>query len=77
VVPTRREHLQIAEGVGAFITGFLRNRSSGASVLCTKELSAMHHMKFLRDAIPSAKFIFMIRDPRAIVLSIGKGPVQI
>ena len=76
MAPTRREHLRIAEGVGAFIVGFLRNRSSGASVLCTKELGAMDHMKFLRDAIPSAKFIFMIRDGRANVLSVGKGPVQ-
>lgn len=71
--PTKREHSHIAEGVGAFIEGFLRNRSGGARVLCTKELGAMHHMDFVRDAIPSAKFIFMIRDGRGNVLKISRG----
>lgn len=61
------------EALGGFILGFLRNRSEGAPVLCVKELGLLTLGPTIVRAVPSSKFILMIRDERAQVLRVGAG----
>lgn len=50
----------------AFIHQLLRQRAEGAQVLCSKEPFNMRHGLLLEEMFLNSKFVFVIRDGRAV-----------
>ena len=56
--------------VGAFILEIIVNHGTPAPRLCNKDPFTLKSAVYLRHLFPNSKFIFMIRDGRAVVHSI-------
>lgn len=56
--------------VGAFILEIIARHGVPAPRLCNKDPFTLRSAVYLRQLFPNAKFIFMIRDGRAVVHSI-------
>lgn len=63
--------------VGAFILEIIAKHGSPAPRLCNKDPFTLRSAVYLRYLFPNAKFIFMIRDGRAVVHSIISRKVTI
>ncbi|CAH8499696.1 unnamed protein product [Heterobilharzia americana] len=59
----------IDEATAAFIVSVIENMGPPAKRLCHKQPGIYYHLHDLGDLFPQAKFIHMIRDGRAAVLS--------
>ncbi|KAF7245087.1 hypothetical protein EG68_09319 [Paragonimus skrjabini miyazakii] len=56
----------------AFIRSLIEHAGKPAPVLCNKDPFSLVHMKLLSELFPTAKFINMVRDGRAVVASVIK-----
>lgn len=56
--------------IGSFILEIIAKHGRPADRLCNKDPFTLRSAVYLRRLFPSAKFIFMIRDGRAVVHSI-------
>lgn len=63
--------------VGSFILEIIAKHGSPASRLCNKDPFTLRSAVYLRQLFPNSKFIFMIRDGRAVVHSIITRKVSI
>ncbi|KAF5400875.1 Protein-tyrosine sulfotransferase [Paragonimus heterotremus] len=61
----------------AFIRSLVEHAGEPAPVLCNKDPFSLVHMKLLSELFPTAKFINMVRDGRAVVASIIKRKVRL
>lgn len=56
--------------VGAFITEIVANHGKKSERMCNKDPLVLRYTSYLRSIFPNSKFVFMIRDGRAVVHSI-------
>ncbi|CAF0820017.1 unnamed protein product [Brachionus calyciflorus] len=64
----KRDSTDSADGL--FIYRILKDMSKNSKKLCTKDPNILYSMKQLHKIFPQAKFIYMIRDPRAVIYSL-------
>ncbi|CAF0938426.1 unnamed protein product [Brachionus calyciflorus] len=57
---------------GKFIYKIMKDISNNSKLLCTKDPNILYHMRFLHSLFPNSKFVYMVRDPRAVVYSLMK-----
>ena len=66
---TRKEQQVMQAALRAFIWRVLAERANGAPVLCNKEPHNLRYGHLLHQMFPNSKFVFVIRDGRAVCRS--------
>ncbi|CAI4230736.1 unnamed protein product [Auanema sp. JU1783] len=59
----------VNDAVSAFISELIAKNGPTANRLCNKDPFQLLHIPYLMELFPNARFIFMIRDPRAVLHS--------
>ena len=67
----------IYSGIAAFIIEIIAKHGEPAPVLCNKDPFTMKYMTDLTRMFPNGKYLFMIRDGRAVVHSVMSRKVTI
>lgn len=60
----------IDQAAGLFVYQILNDHIKKAPILCAKDPDILYYMDYLHEIFSNAKFIYMIRDPRAVVYSL-------
>jgi protein-tyrosine sulfotransferase len=60
----------------AYIYEIIKRHSFNSPILCTKDPTDLMHTEYLSKLFPEAKFILMVRDARATIISISSRAIN-
>jgi protein-tyrosine sulfotransferase len=63
---------KLDDALSLYVYSIMNEHVRPAERLCAKDPNILIHMIYLKKLFPNAKFVFMVRDPRAAVYSLLK-----